>query len=61
MTRTNGGRCAGPPPPPGRVRSIQRPVYYISEVLHDAKTRYLEVHKLLYAILVASRKLHHYF
>jgi hypothetical protein len=36
-------------------------VYYISEVLHEAKTRYLEVHKLLYAILIASRKLRHYF
>jgi hypothetical protein len=29
------------PPPPGRVRTVQRPVYYISEVLHEAKTRYL--------------------
>jgi hypothetical protein len=28
-------------------------VYYISKVLHDAKTRYLEVHKLLYAFLIA--------
>jgi ribonuclease HI len=36
-------------------------VYYISEVLYEAKTRYLEVHKLLYAVLVASRKLRHYF
>jgi hypothetical protein len=36
-------------------------VYYINEVLHEAKTRYLEVHKLLYAVLIASRKLHHYF
>jgi hypothetical protein len=32
-------------------------VYYISEVLHEAKTRYLEVHKLLYVVLIASRKL----
>jgi hypothetical protein len=32
-------------------------VYYISEVLHNAKMRYLEVHKLLYT----SRKLCHYF
>jgi hypothetical protein len=36
-------------------------MYYISEVLHDAKTRYLEVHKLLYAILITSRKLRNYF
>jgi hypothetical protein len=41
--------------------TVQRPVYYISEVLHEAKTRYLETHKLLYAVLVASRKLRHYF
>jgi hypothetical protein len=24
---------------------VQRPIYYICEVLHDVKTRYLEVHK----------------
>jgi ribonuclease HI len=49
------------PDPPGRVHIVQHPMYYISEFLHDAKTRYVEVHKLLYAILIASRKLHHYF
>jgi ribonuclease HI len=43
------------------VRTVQRPVYYVSEVLHEAKTRYLETHKLFYAVLVASRKLRHYF
>jgi hypothetical protein len=42
-----------PPDPSGRVRVVQRLVYYISEILHDAKTRYLEVHKLLYAVLLA--------
>jgi hypothetical protein len=36
-------------------------VYYISEVLHDAKTRYLEVHKLLYVVHIASKKLRHHF
>jgi hypothetical protein len=29
--------------------------------LHEAKARYLEVHKLLYAVLIAFRKLRHYF
>jgi hypothetical protein len=47
--------------PPGRVRTIQKLVHYVSEVLHEAKARYPETHKLLYAILVASRKLRHYF
>jgi hypothetical protein len=50
-----------PPDPLGTVQTIQRLVYYISEVLHDAKTRYLEVHKMPYAVLIASRKPHHYF
>jgi hypothetical protein len=43
------------------TRTVQKPVYYVSEVLHEAKARYLETHKLLYAVLVASRKLRHYF
>jgi hypothetical protein len=43
------------------VRTIQKSDYYVSEVLHEAKARYLETHKLIYAILVASRKLRHYF
>jgi ribonuclease HI len=43
------------------VQTIQNPVYYVSEVLHEAKARYLEMHKLIYAILVVSRKLRHYF
>jgi hypothetical protein len=47
--------------PAGRVKTIQKPVYYVSEVLHEAKARNPETHKLLYAILVASKKLRHYF
>jgi hypothetical protein len=47
--------------PATEARTVQKPVYYVSEVLHEAKTRYLETHKLLYAVLVASRKLRHYF
>jgi hypothetical protein len=41
--------------PAGRVRTVQKPVYYVSEALHEAKARYPESHKLLYAILIASR------
>jgi hypothetical protein len=47
--------------PAAGVRTIQKPVYYVSEVLHEAKARSLKTHKLIYAILVASRKLRHYF
>jgi hypothetical protein len=47
--------------PAAGVRTIQRSIYYVSEVLHEAKTRYLETHKLLYVVLVASKKLRHYF
>ena len=42
----------GEPDPVTRVRTVQKPVYYVSEVLHEAKARYLETHKLIYAILM---------
>ena len=39
----------------------QRPIYYVSEALQGAKTRYTELEKLAYVLLMASRKLRHYF
>jgi hypothetical protein len=45
----------------GHALPVQRPVYYISEVLSDTKTRYPQVQKLLYTVVLARRKLRHYF
>ena len=45
----------------GHALPVQRPVYFISEVLSETKTRYPQIHKLLYAVILARRKLRHYF
>jgi hypothetical protein len=45
----------------GHALPVQRPVYYISEVLSDTKMRYSQVQKLLYAVVLARRKLRYYF
>jgi ribonuclease HI len=45
----------------GHALPVQRPVYYISEVLSETKALYSQVQKLLYAVVLARRKLHHYF
>jgi hypothetical protein len=43
----------------GHAYPVQRPVYFVSEVLSESKARYQQ--KLLYAVLITSRKLRHYF
>jgi hypothetical protein len=45
----------------GHTLPVQRPVYYISEVLAETKARYPQVQKLLYAVALTQRKLRHYF
>jgi hypothetical protein len=45
----------------GHALPIQRPVYFISEVLTETKVCYPQIQKLLYAIVLTRRKLRHYF
>jgi hypothetical protein len=54
-----------PKPPeeesPEGVTKVQKPMYFISMVLRDAREHYTMQQKLLYTLLITSRKLHHYF
>ena len=40
---------------------VQKLVYYVSKVLMGAENRYVKIEKLAYALLIAIRKLRHYF
>jgi hypothetical protein len=42
-------------------KSQQCPVYYVSEVLTASKCNMTELEKISYAVVMASRKLRHYF
>jgi ribonuclease HI len=45
----------------GHAFLVQRPVYFISEVLSETKICYPQIQKLLYAVILTRRKLRHYF
>jgi ribonuclease HI len=45
----------------GHALLVQRPVYFISEVLSETKICYPQIQKLLYAVILTRRKLRHYF
>ena len=45
----------------GHALPIQRPLYFVSVVLFDTKTRYPQIQNLLYAVVLARCKLRHYF
>jgi ribonuclease HI len=44
----------------GQIKK-QAPAYFVSEVLSLSKKNYTELEKVLYTVLMASRKLRHYF
>jgi hypothetical protein len=46
---------------PEGITKVQKPVYFVSTVLRDTRERYTMQQKLLYTLLITSRKLHHYF
>jgi len=46
---------------PSHTLKVQRPVYFVSEVLIDTRSHYPQTQKLLYAVVMATKKLQHYF
>ena len=45
----------------GKRHLVQRPIYYLKEVLSISKQRYPHYQKLAYKVFLNSRKLFHYF
>jgi hypothetical protein len=45
----------------GKAHGVQRPVYFLSEVLSPTKQRYPHYQKLAYSIFTTARKLRQYF
>ena len=48
-------------PEEGHVYNVQRPIYYLSEVLTPSKQRYPHFQKLAYGVFMTARRLRHYF
>ena len=44
-----------------KKKMMQHPVYFVRSLLQGARSRYSGVQKLLFGLLMASRKLRHYF
>ena len=44
-----------------KKKMMQHPVYFVISLLQGARSRYSGVQKLLFGLLMASRKLRHYF
>ena len=41
--------------------SVQRPIYYMSKLFHEAEVCYLPLEKAILAVVLSTRKLPHYF
>ena len=51
----------GNPKDVARKKVVQRPVYFVSSLLQGARSRYSSMQNLIFGLIMASRKLHHYF
>ena len=40
---------------------VQQPFYYTSQAFQGAEVKYLQIEKMAFSLIVASRKLHPYF
>jgi hypothetical protein len=45
----------------GKAHGVQRPIYFLSEVLSPSKQRYPHYQKLVYSVFTTARKLWQYF
>jgi diketogulonate reductase-like aldo/keto reductase len=45
----------------GKEQPVQRPVYYLSEVLSQSKQNYPNYQKVTYGVYMGAKKLKHYF
>jgi hypothetical protein len=44
----------------GHIQTIQRPVYFLSQIMAESKTCYPHIQKILYGVYLAKKKLVHY-
>ena len=51
----------GNPKDAARKKVVQRPVHFVSFLLQGARSRYSGMQKLIFGLVIASRKLRHYF
>jgi hypothetical protein len=54
-------QCSASPRKAGWADEEKVPIYFVSEVLSSSKRNYTELEKVVYVVLMASRKLRHYF
>ena len=58
---SNGHDSESNPKDVARKKVVQRPVYFVSSLLQGARSRYSSMQKLIFGLIMASRKLCHYF